>query len=86
MKSQFARQLAVTAALSLATFTAQFAYAADTAPTSAPAKSEAVTTVATAATGKTGKTGLTRAQVLEDLKQYQRAHANPSYAELVFLR
>ncbi|NQE50304.1 MULTISPECIES: hypothetical protein [Herbaspirillum] len=83
MKTQFARQLAVTTALSLATFTAQFAYAADTAPTSAPAKSEAVTTVATAATGKTG---LTRAQVLEDLKQYQRAHANPSYAELVFLR
>ncbi|MCP1574548.1 hypothetical protein J2S30_002927 [Herbaspirillum rubrisubalbicans] len=81
MKIQFARQLAVTTALSLATFTAQFAYAADTAP--APAKSEAVTTVATAATGKTG---LTRAQVLEDLKQYQREHANPSYAELVFLR
>ncbi|RAM65843.1 hypothetical protein RB25_18460 [Herbaspirillum rubrisubalbicans] len=84
MKIQFARQLAVTTALSLATFTAQFAYAADTAP--APAKSEAVTTVATAATAATGKTGLTRAQVLEDLKQYQRAHANPSYAELVFLR
>ncbi|AYR26150.1 hypothetical protein [Herbaspirillum rubrisubalbicans] len=83
MKTQFARQLAVTAALSLATLTAQFAYAADTAPTSAPAKSEAVTTVATTATGKTG---LTRAQVLEDLKQYQREHANPSYAELVFLR
>ena len=30
--------------------------------------------------------GLTRAQVLEDLKRYQREHANPSYAELVFLR
>lgn len=33
-----------------------------------------------------GKTGLTREQVMEDLKRYQREHANPSYAELVFLR
>lgn len=32
------------------------------------------------------KAGLTREQVREDLKQYQRDHANPSYSELVFLR
>ncbi|MBO9536621.1 hypothetical protein [Herbaspirillum sp.] len=32
------------------------------------------------------KSGLTREQVMEDLKQYQRQHANPSYSELVFLR
>lgn len=30
--------------------------------------------------------GLTREQVIEELKQYQREHANPSYSELVFLR
>ena len=28
----------------------------------------------------------TRAQVVEELKQYQQAHANPGYAELIFLR
>ncbi len=28
----------------------------------------------------------TRAQVMEELKQYQQANANPSYAEMVFLR
>lgn len=37
-------------------------------------------------TASVSEGGLTRAQVLEDLKRYQREHANPSYAELVFLR
>ena len=32
------------------------------------------------------KSTLTREQVMEDLRQYQREHANPSYSELVFLR
>lgn len=32
------------------------------------------------------KSMLTREQVMEDLKQYQREHANPGYSELVFLR
>lgn len=83
MNTTNVRQLAVAAALSLASLATQGAWAAEsTAPTQAPQPTSAATTTASAA----GQTGLTRAQVLEDLKRYQREHANPSYAELVFMR
>lgn len=74
------KKLSITAVLSLA---AASAFAAEQAP-SAPATASATSTTTTTATAD--KPVLTRAQVLEDLKRYQREHANPSYAELVFLR
>ena len=74
------KKIGLAATLSLA---AIVAHAADQAePSAVPASPAPVT--ASAASAAQG--GLTRAQVLEDLKRYQREHANPSYAELVFLR
>jgi len=85
MNKIFTRQLVLAA--TLAGVAAQAAYAAE------PAKAEPASTISmpaqatrTAAADQQQQQGLTRAQVIEDLKQYQRAHANPSYAELVFLR
>ncbi len=75
MRTTILKKLSLTAALSLAALSA---YAAEQAPSATATTS---TTTATA-----DKPVLTRAQVLEDLKRYQREHANPSYAELVFLR
>nr|WP_198983739.1 hypothetical protein [Herbaspirillum sp. ASV7] len=75
------KKLSITAVLALA---AASAFAAEQAP-SAPATASA-TSSTTTITASADKPGLTRAQVLEDLKRYQREHANPSYAELVFLR
>jgi len=87
MNKIFTRQLALAATLAVAGIAAQAAYAAE------PAKAEPASTISipaqqtrTAAAEQSQQQGLTRAQVIEDLKQYQRAHANPSYAELVFLR
>ncbi|WP_075255496.1 hypothetical protein [Herbaspirillum camelliae] len=71
------KKFGLAATLSLAAIVAHAANQAE--PSPAPASPAPVT--ASAAQG-----GLTRAQVLEDLKRYQREHANPSYAELVFLR
>lgn len=87
MNKIFTRQLALAATLALSGIAVQAAYAAE------PAKAEPGSTISipaqqtrTAAAEQPQQPGLTRAQVIEDLKQYQRAHANPSYAELVFLR
>ncbi len=87
MNKIFTRQLALAITLAVAGIAAQGAYAAE------PAKAEPASTISTpaqqtrtAAAERQQQPGLTRAQVIEDLKQYQRAHANPSYAELVFLR
>lgn len=55
-----------------------------TSATSATSTASAASTTAVAKTA--AAPGLTRAQVLEDLKRYQREHANPSYEELIFLR
>lgn len=53
----------------------------------ATSATSANSTASTSAVAKTAAApGLTRAQVLEDLKRYQREHANPSYEELIFLR
>jgi hypothetical protein len=78
MRTIILKKLSITAALSLAALSAHAAEQAASAPATV---STTVTTTAAA-----DKPGLTRAQVLEDLKRYQREHANPSYAELVFLR
>ena len=76
------KKLSITAVLSLAAASAFAAEQAPSAPATASANSSSTTTI----TASADKPGLTRAQVLEDLKRYQREHANPSYAELVFLR
>ncbi|WP_443113518.1 hypothetical protein [Herbaspirillum seropedicae] len=76
MKSSM-KKLGLAAALSVAVFSAH-------AGEQVQAKTEPATTQTATASAHQG--GLTRAQVLEDLKRYQREHANPSYAELVFLR
>lgn len=77
--------MALTALTALA---AHAAYAADTPPTTSSEQSAAkpVASVTGSQMADKGHTGLTREQVREDLKRYQREHANPSYAELVFLR
>ncbi|MFJ3057256.1 hypothetical protein [Herbaspirillum sp. NPDC087042] len=80
MRTIILKKFSLTAVLSLAALSA---YAAEQAP-SAPVQATAATSTTTTATAD--KPGLTRAQVLEDLKRYQHEHANPSYAELVFLR
>lgn len=93
------RQFILTAALALTAFTTQAADAAEAAnPPRLGASMKANANIASDSTGtntngtnglhsaSAGKTGLTREQVMEDLKRYQREHANPSYAELVFLR
>ncbi len=72
MRTTILKKLSLTAALSLAVLSAHAAEQAPSAPASTTASAD--------------KPGLTRAQVLEDLKRYQREHVNPSYAELVFLR
>ncbi len=74
-------KLGLAAALSLA---AMAAHADEQSALKAvPASATAAPVVTTASAGQGG---LTRAQVREDLERYQREHANPSYAELVFLR
>ncbi|UIN20783.1 hypothetical protein [Herbaspirillum frisingense] len=82
------RHCAVAISLALTAFAAHAAYAADT-PSGTSTEQSAVKQVASV-TGsqiaEKGHTGLTREQVREGLKRYQREHANPSYAELVFLR
>lgn len=80
MNTVILKKLTITTVLSLA---AASAFTAEQVP-SAPATASAVSSSTT--TASADKPGLTRAQVLEDLKRYQREHANPSYAELVFLR
>jgi len=82
MNTIILKKLTITTVLSLA---AGSAFAAEQAP-SAPATASATSTSSTTTTASADKPGLTRAQVLEDLKRYQHEHANPSYAELVFLR
>jgi len=87
MNKIFTRRVVLAATLAVAAISAQAAYAGE------PGKAEPTSTISipaqqtrTAAAEQQQQPGLTRAQVIEDLKQYQRAHANPSYAELVFLR
>ena len=82
------RHFTVAVSLALTTLAASAAYAADAAPAVPVAQSPAKPVASVASTlGATGvQPGLTRDQVREDLKRYQREHANPSYAELVFLR
>lgn len=79
------RHCAVAISLALTAFAA---HAADTPPTTSSEQSAAkpVASVTGSQMADKGHTGLTREQVREDLKRYQREHANPSYAELVFLR
>lgn len=85
--NKITRQLVLAATLSVAGIAVQASYAAE------PVKAGPTSTISipaqqtrTAAADQQQQQGLTRAQVIEDFKQYQRAHANPSYAELVFLR
>ncbi|QNB09139.1 hypothetical protein G5S34_21895 [Herbaspirillum frisingense] len=82
------RHCAVAISLALTAFAAHAAYAADTPPATSTEQSAAkpVASATGSQMADKGHTGLTREQVREDLKRYQREHANPSYAELVFLR